>query len=68
MWLFSCSILRYVHQRVANFVCLLFGAGQIAYSGSFFTEKSFLLQLETMLVRAANQNSKAKPKQRANRC
>ncbi len=25
-------MLHYVHQLVANFVCLLFGAGQVAYN------------------------------------
>lgn len=32
MWLFSCSMLRYVHQIFTNCVCLLFGVGQKAHS------------------------------------
>ncbi len=28
-------MLRYVHQLVSNCVCLLFGAGQVVYSGFF---------------------------------
>lgn len=29
-------MLHYVHQLVANFVCLPFGAGQVVYSGFIF--------------------------------
>ncbi len=39
-------MLHYVHQLVTNFVCLLFGAGQIVYSWfyqSFFAKKKKLL-------------------------
>ncbi len=44
-------MLHYVHQLVANFVCLSFGAGQVVYSVFFFysllAENSCLLWLET---------------------
>lgn len=31
IWLFSCKTLHQVHQLVANFVCLLFGAQQVVF-------------------------------------
>lgn len=32
MWLFKSKMLHYVHQLVADSVCLLFGIGQVEYS------------------------------------
>ena len=45
--LFSCLMLRYVLQLMANFVCLPFVAQQFIYQRCF-SKKSFLLWLKTV--------------------
>ncbi len=60
-------MLQYVRQIAANFVCLMFGVGQVAYSG-FIRVFCSLLLLE-MLMRAVrlNQNSKAAKRKKQNK-
>ncbi len=53
--IFSCWILRYVHQLVTNCVCLPFSAEQVVYSG--FLEHFTLLN-NSMRVKGMNQNGK----------
>lgn len=49
-------MLNYIHRLVVVFVCVLFGAEQIVYSGFMkaFLLKNCLLRLETRLMRAVS--------------
>ena len=54
-------MLHYVHQPVANLVCLLFGvSAQLVFKSFFFFTKIRLMLLEMTLMREmrVNQNSK----------
>ncbi len=57
-------MLCYVHQLVSNFVCLLFGAGQIVSSVSlfffWFSAEKNPQKTKTRLIRAESQARKAK--------
>ncbi len=47
-------MLHYVHQLALHFICVLFGAGQVAYSGvyqTFFPGNSCLLLLDMRSMR-----------------
>ncbi len=57
---------HYVHQVVANFVCLLFGAGKVVYSGfirAFFCGEQ-LAAVAMRAVRVKNQKNKLKDTKR----
>ncbi len=52
---------HYAHQPVANFVCLLFGAGRVVYSGfnrAFSLKTANWLEMTLMRAVGLNQNSK----------
>ena len=43
IWLFSCSVIHYVDQLVANFACLLFDEEQVVYIASYKCRLSEIL-------------------------